>query len=556
MSKRMDLYYALKIPTSLIVESDYEINTSFQHLRKTGCVISLGDSQLLRFIRNIRGTSTNPQKVKELTKQRNNLKEKTKDKKWSKEINELQSEIDELLYVPDVLVLKVDTSRKDYKYICRNGFTINLTLNGKQFKKKYVRLCAGAGQLRRNSAMFCSQDIHDQLEITMMCGLSRKRIGRMNLAKFGAYFALLTSATNRVTTPRICVVSDYEYILPDQDIDWIYTNEDGELDIEERKMDFNVNAFDGSGMISPAMAKKWQDDLLLDYTPSSFILRAPWCKGLVSVFDFHKFADEVAKTSEIIDIWGYKHDIKDIDIILTKSQFKMAKFYKSWDEYMYFFEKYEHIFSVARVDKKESNYLSRLNYQYIQSNFFTEESVRELAKPTYDWLENVINGNDFYTYSFMIGCTSGDKTAQEIEESLDSPIAKCMMYNKGILKDKYVRDKIAQMIDKKVQQAKVGKVFVEGSYDFIIPDLYAMAEHAFGMEVHGLIPAKHLYSKRWVDKGSSVVSIQRSPLVASAENQIENVYNDERCQEWFKYIKHGNILSIFDLTVISMSDAD
>ena len=112
------------------------------------------------------------------------------------------------------------------------------------------------------------------------------------------------------------------------------------------------------------------------------------------------------------------------------------------------------------------------------------------------------------------------------------------------------------MIDKKVQQAKVGKVFVEGSYEFIIPDLYAMAEHAFGMEVHGLIPAKHLYSKRWVDKGSSVVSIQRSPLVASAENQIENVYNDERCQEWFKYIKHGNILSIFDLTVISMSDAD
>ena len=156
----------------------------------------------------------------------------------------------------------------------------------------------------------------------------------------------------------------------------------------------------------------------------------------------------------------------------------------------------------------------------------------------------------------MIGCTAGDKTAQEIEESLDSPIAKCMMYNKEILKDKYVRDKIAQMIDKKVQQAKVGKVFVEGSYDFIIPDLYAMAEHAFGMEVHGLIPAKHLYSKRWVDKGSSVVSIQRSPLVASAENQIENIYNDERCQEWFKYIKHGNILSIFDLTVISMSDAD
>ena len=83
------------------------------------------------------------------------------------------------------------------------------------------------------------------------------------------------------------------------------------------------NAFDGSGIVSPEMARRWQEDLSLDYMPSSFILRSAWIKGLVSVFDFHKFAREVANNDIIIDVWGNKNNINDIDVILTSSQFKM-----------------------------------------------------------------------------------------------------------------------------------------------------------------------------------------------------------------------------------------
>lgn len=83
-----------------------------------------------------------------------------------------------------------------------------------------------------------------------------------------------------------------------------------------------------------------------------------------------------------------------------------------------------------------------------------------------------------------------------------------------------------------------------------------MAEHAFGMEVHGLLPAKSLWSRRWVEKGVERVSTQRSPLVAPSENQVMNVYTNEECEKWFKYIRWGNIYSIWDLTIISQSDAD
>lgn len=237
----------------------------------------------------------------------------------------------------------------------------------------------------------------------MLCGLTKTRIGKINLAKFSAYYSLYTSATNTVTTPNICVIPDFEYNLKDQDVDWIFTNDSGDIDIEKRKIDFNMNAFDGSGMISPAMASVWKEDLSLDYLPSAFIMRGPWLKGLVSVFDFHKFARDVAHTDKIVDIYGTEYDIDKVDVILTKSQFKLWKKYTNWYEYIYYFKKYNHCIGVTRVNKKESDFVTPLNYQYIQSNNFTEESIKALAKPTTEWIDGILKGDPLYISLLMVG---------------------------------------------------------------------------------------------------------------------------------------------------------
>lgn len=172
-----------------------------------------------------------------------------------------------------------------------------------------------------------------------------------------------------------------------------------------------------------------------------------------------------------------------------------------------------------------------------------------------NWLNKTMTCDPLYTYLMMIGYHEGN-TVEQLERKVDSSFAKCLLYNIDILNDDYVSKKVKKLIQTKIDQAKIGKIYVEGSYDFLIPDLYAMCEHAFGMEVHGLLPAKCMYSKRWVDKGAKIVSTQRSPLVAPAENQLLNVYCDDKCRDWFRYIQWGNIYSIWDLTVISQSDAD
>ena len=76
--------------------------------------------------------------------------------------------------------MKCDTTKKDYKYICKNGFILDIFINDKNYKMKYKRLCAGAGQLRRNTAFFVNEELFDRLEYIMMCGLTKNRIGKIH----------------------------------------------------------------------------------------------------------------------------------------------------------------------------------------------------------------------------------------------------------------------------------------------------------------------------------------------------------------------------------------
>lgn len=321
--KNIDLFNVLKINTSLIMSNGCNVVTTYKDVKRNGMVVSLGDNQLLRFIRKIREKTYDKDKVDRLYEKRNYYKYLPESKENLKTINSIQAEIDELLFVPDLVVVKTDTTKKDYKYICKNKFSIKIRINNKTYESTYRRLCAGAGQLRRNSAMFVNEEIYEELESIMMCGLTRRKIGKINLSKFGAYFSLYSSAARKVKTPRVCVVDDYEYNLKDQSLLWIFDDEDGQKQIEERIMDMEINAFDGSGIISPEMAKIWSENLNLDYMPASFIVRAPFVKGLVSVFDFKKFAKEVAHKETIKDYWGEEYNVDDIDVILTASQFKM-----------------------------------------------------------------------------------------------------------------------------------------------------------------------------------------------------------------------------------------
>ena len=98
---------------------------------------------------------------------------------------------------------------------------------------------------------------------------------------------------------------------------------------KEEKSKITINQFDGAGFISFDYANKVESYLAKPGQPrgliTSFQFRLPFCKGMLHKVDFESFFRNELNQDYIIDVWGKKHDISKVEIILTESQFKAKK---------------------------------------------------------------------------------------------------------------------------------------------------------------------------------------------------------------------------------------
>lgn len=81
--------------------------------------------------------------------------------------------------------------------------------------------------------------------------------------------------------------------------------------------DIEVLEFDGEGFISPSLTDKIDTDYCGQHIHSSFQIRMPYIKGVVHEVDFKAMLSELG-IPYIIDLWGNKHKVRDVALILTK----------------------------------------------------------------------------------------------------------------------------------------------------------------------------------------------------------------------------------------------
>lgn len=529
--------------------NQYEFELDIDKAEMFEYLISIANNQVFHAISRITGKVMNYNLVDSCYRKID--REKQKEKPNRKYISGMRKQIDTLLFLPEIINVKVD-SKKAYKHICRYGFVCN--------GEKYVRLLCGAGMGRRSTVSFCQEKIYRELDEILRCGLV---IDEINLAKYNAYYGLYMSGVYDVRTPRFVVIPDCELSVTGNKVDFIVDdvkqNPAGETvdyrRTEERDFVFEANVFDGAGLISPDMAYKWSCDLELDYIPSNFVIRSAFIKGMVTVFDFHTFAELNNKT-KIIDCYGQEHDVKDIDIILTVSQFKMWKKYINLEEYLGYANLYHHVWGVAKFAPKHDREYSLLNYQYIQTLDLNDDSIGELTGYTEEWLHKICSGDELYTKLFSYGV---GKETYDIEQALnytDIGYLQALCIDFDLFKDDYIRRKIYQLAEKKVDEAKIGRLYVRGNYQTMIPDPYAMAQHAFGMEVTGLLPKDCHYSQFWIERDVDKIDCMRSPMVDASEHKISNVVCDDNMNYWFQYINSGIVMNIWGLDTIIASDSD
>lgn len=540
-------YYVYKIPSNIIENLQ---NYSFREALSDGNIVSIGDNLVLAKIReyynNDRDHVSLYNQIQGIRKEIKKIKKESTSEINIKRVKMLQSQINTLLFVDDIINIKI-ISKKDYKNLGRNGFDLN--------GKHYVRFMVGSGQMRRNTVTFINETLFDYMQERLMCGLNGK-IKSINLAKLSAYYALSFSSVLWVREPRVCIIKDFDTLIPNQKLNWIEESETEGTNIKEITKDIKLNSADGQGLISPEMAKLWAEDMHLNYTPCSFVIRTTFIKGNLVTFDFKEYAREHG-IKIIKDRYGVEHNIEEIDALISESQFKMAKYYSSWETYLSYHHEYNLRWGVARYNKKEDDKYVLTNYQYIQVLDLTPEEIKGLASYTMDWIKKICSGKLEYALAYNIGVKDQTISKQGLINSCGSTFTKAIVKNPNTLNDGFVQRKIYNSIKESIRQAKIGRVWVKGNYQFMISDPVAQCRSALGLSPDGIIPKNKVYSEFWNKKieGEEIVCC-RSPLTHYSEINPSKLFENEETKKWYKYIYSGVIYSIYDISVMKHADSD
>lgn len=539
-------YYIYKIPSNKITKLK---KYSFKDASRDGNIVSIGDNLVLAKIREYYGDKSDHvslyNKVQEIRRQMKEIRKQPTSVKNLENIKKLQSQLDSMLFVDDIINIKV-MAKKEYRELGRNGFDLN--------GRHYVRFMVGSGQMRRNTVTFINENILGYMTEKLMCGLDDK-IKTINLAKLSAYFALSFSSVLWVREPRVCVIKDFNTIVPKQKVNFLKEEESGMI-IHQIEKDMELNSADGQGLISPEMAKLWAEDMHLNYTPCSFVVRTAFVKGNLVPFDFKEYAKEHGITT-IKDRYGTEYNINDVDVLLSESQFKMAKYYSSWEGYLSYHRSYNLKWGVARYNKEFDDEYVLTNYQYIQVLNLNKEEIDGLISYTADWIKNICSGNLEYALAYSIGVKNPTSGVDDIINSCGSLFTKAIIKNPEMLKDGFVQRKIYNSIKESIRQAKIGRIWVKGNYQFMISDPVAQCRSALGLSPDGLIPANCVYSNFWNTRtNSDEVVCCRSPLTHYSEVNPLKLFKSEETNKWYKYIYSGMIYSIYDISVMKFADSD
>lgn len=388
--------------------------------------------------------------------------------------------------------------------------------------EKYVYFSSSAGQIRTKKAVFIKESLWLEHEGSLTCGLTMDEInakGGCNTNKLLAYKALTASASLKWTDFDI----DKTIVVPDLETKVMakfdYINMDT-YEITPQDMEVSIEHTDGCGIILPKKSKK------------SFMVRLPYVKGLLAPFAFDQFAKENGST-KVTDIYGKEWDIieDDINIIFTASQFKMKKYYDSWDDYKKRFK--GNRCQAVKLNEEDIGENATLNYQMIQT--LTDITTKELRQLSQSTVEDILKiGSDKETMLRILGATTINRNKNYYQKAL-------LLYPE-MLNDTHSKKIIKDKKKAMVNDARSAKLRINGKYTYLIPDLYAFCERLFLNKEHpkGLLSNGEVYCNIY---NEGKLDILRSPHLYKEHCIRENKFNEER-DRWF--ITNGIYTSIFD----------
>lgn len=582
--------YIRKYHSERLKEFGYNIENTFNESKSLNEIIGLSDNQILKTIRDVQSRVIDKQKLEILIKTRDMYKMKltyqqskkgiasasaiVKKLKYikvknaftyrlyqkyidisvnSNEAQRIQEKINRMLFHPDYVTVVMD-NLKQYDYLYHNGFYIN--------NEKYKRLSCGSGQSRVSTVVFGNEKILPEVKEKLNNGRDLNK--KFSPSKFNAYFGLYGSATKEVSEPKFIVVKDYNNTTSFM-ANYVIENGWGVDDTIIQKMIKNtpMNRTDGMGLISYKQALQWSKELGLDYVPSQFCIRQSYLKGMLCVFPIHEFCQEINDGKYLVDTiykdnnGNYiKADLREYDVIISESQFKLWDSFDSMNTYIKNCHKNNLSWRVALVTPKEAKKMLKLNYQFIQTLNLNKEDIEKLAEQFIEWITKVSYDDVYYILLFLLGINNDTEKINNFLSSSEIYWIKALIADSSVKNDKYIRTKIRELIKKKIENGCKGDIYVDGNFQVIVSDPYGFMQHVCGLPVTGLLKEGKAYSNYWNKQGVTQVDAMRSPLTYMSEHVILNLQKDADTEKWYRYCKLGIILNYHGHETFSFAGSD
>ena len=584
------LLYVRKYHSSRLKEFGWAVENTLEESRQLGEVITLADNQILRTVRDVRRRTVCREKLEIWYKLRDHYRDSCtfrqspagyataqairrklavvkkdsalirrmkqkycSDTVYADEAGRIQDKIDRTLFVEDYVVVVMD-HMKHYEYLYRSGFQIN--------GRTYRRFSCSAGQARVSTVVFCCTDIADEVKKRLNNG--RDETKKLSPSKFNAYFGLAGSATRTVSEPKFIVVRDFINTASF----WAnYCIENGpkvdDTMVQRFMRDVPMNRTDGMGLISPRQAARWAEELGLDYVPSQFCIRQNFIKGMLCTFPIHEFCEEVNHGSYLVDTVyrnadgsPVKADLREYDVILSESQFKLWDSFQNLETYIQNCRSNRLLWGVSLTSPKEPKHMLKLNYQFIQTLDLSPEDVRGLAEPFVRWIRGVSYDDAAYMLLFLLGVNNTEEKIRSFLSGSDRYWVKALIADPTVKNDKYIRTKIRELIRQKIRNACKGDIYVEGNFQVLVSDPYGYMQHVCGLPVTGLLKEGEFYSGYWNERGVRQVDAMRSPLTYLSEHVLLPLRKDELTEKWYRYCRQGILLNYHGHETVNFAGAD
>ena len=566
MKQKKELRRIFKIPASVLrgavtstvkngkvhkEQTPWKLTLSFEDAIKSQYMVSLSDSQVIRWIDELNSRENTDEEIKSIRWQIKKLRKQSKSAAVKREIDSLYNRLYKLQFIEDYIEIVMDgkgkKALKDYDEVNASGFTVNGI--------KYRRFCGTNGGIKTNTIVYVSERLYPELKRRLDNG----RNPEMPLvpAKLEAYQALVCSSSVPLPAPRgVIVVGDCITHFK-EDVIVIDDSGDGEPDLSYVDgYEVERNNSDGCGFMSPDYSRIVNEALNGDgeHTIAGINTRWAWEKGMLFTFDFAEFAEKIAGTYEVKDAWGDVRDVRDADVILTVSMLKLWDSYDSWEDYYSNCQNNHYELSATKQTDNLDN-TRKMNYQFLQSYNLTDEEMTALCQPMINEINDILMLDYRKSLVYLAGYGLSDKNVRPDNENLPAYV-RALMCNPAMIGDPFIRDVIYKNITGKINRAKYGQIDIDANYPIVGGDLYALAQSVFGLEVTGLLKAGEVYNRYWSDAGETEIVCFRAPMTCHNNIRRMRLRDDEQAAHWFQYIDNAMLYNAWDTSCDAMNGQD